>query len=287
MVNREKTKLQIVYDEIRNTLGKITEDADFEAKELLQAVCGVSRQDLMLGRDVPVSEEQQRKLNEMVRRRMERYPLQYLLGEWDFFGRRFFVGEGVLIPRSDTEPLVEACLELLKGVEKPRMLDLCAGSGCIGITLQLERPDGEVWAVEKSLEAWKFFQKNNAAYGGKVHGILGDALDLNAVAGELDLIVSNPPYLTGAEMAALQPEVAYEPAMALYGEDDGLFFYRELSKKWASRLKKGSVMAFEVGDAQGEEVAGIFRDAGFDSICQKRDLHGIIRVVSAKRPLEG
>ena len=181
MVNREKTKLQIVYDEIRNTLGKITEDADFEAKELLQAVCGVSRQDLMLGRDVPVSEEQQRKLNEMVRRRMERYPLQYLLGEWDFFGRRFFVGEGLLIPRSDTEPLVEACLELLKGVEKPRMLDLCAGSGCIGITLQLERPDGEVWAVEKSLEAWKFFQKNNAAYGGKVHGILGDALDLNAV----------------------------------------------------------------------------------------------------------
>mgnify|MGYP000521404349 CR=1 FL=1 len=107
------------------------------------------------------------------------------------------------------------------------------------------------------------------------------------VAGEFDLIVSNPPYLTGAEMAALQPEVAYEPAMALYGEDDGLFFYRKLSEKWASRLKKGSVMAFEVGDAQGEEVAGIFRDAGFDSICQKRDLHGIIRVVSAKRPLEG
>ena len=167
------------------------------------------------------------------------------------------------------------------------MLDLCAGSGCIGITLQLERPDGEVWAVEKSLEAWKFFQKNNEAYGGKVHGILGDALDLNAVAGEFDLIVSNPPYLTGAEMAALQPEVVYEPAMALYGEDDGLFFYQELSEKWASRLKKGSVMAFEVGDAQGEEVAGIFRDAGFDSICQKRDLHGIIRVVSAKRPLEG
>ena len=94
MVNREKTKLQIVYDEISNTLGKITEDADFEAKELLQAVCGVSRQDLMLGRDVPVSEEQQRKLNEMVRRRMERYPLQYLLGEWDFFGRRFSSARG-------------------------------------------------------------------------------------------------------------------------------------------------------------------------------------------------
>lgn len=282
MVNREKTQIQAVYDEIKTTLGKEIEDPGFEALELLRGVCGLTRQDLMLGREVPLSPEQRQRLDGLVRRRMEHYPLQYLLGEWDFYGRTFSVGEGVLIPRGDTEPLAEACLELLKGVPGPRVLDLCAGTGCIGITLALERPDAEVWAVEKSPAAWTYFQKNNDAYGGKVRGVLGDALDPAAVPGEFDLIVSNPPYLTREEMEHLQAEVGFEPPMALYGEDDGLYFYREFSKIWPSRLKSGGAMAFEIGDGQEEAVSGFLAE-GLISICQKRDLHGIIRVITARK----
>ncbi len=282
MVNRGKTQIQSVYDEIKNTLGKEVEEPGFEAMELLRGVCGVTRQDLMLGREAPLSPEQRQRLDRLVRRRMEHYPLQYLLGEWDFYGRTFSVGEGVLIPRSDTEPLVEACLELLKGIPSPRVLDLCAGTGCIGITLALERPDAEVWAVEKSPAAWAYFRRNNEAYGGKVRGVLGDALDLAAVSGEFDLIVSNPPYLTGEEIKNLQAEVGFEPQMALYGEEDGLFFYRKFSESWPSRLKSGGAMAFEIGDGQEEAVGGCLAAAGLISICQKRDLHGIIRVITAR-----
>ena len=285
MVNRGKTELQKVYESIKNTLRIQFEEADFEALELVRMVCGASRQDLMLGKDVPVSAEQRERLKELVRRRMGHEPLQYLLGEWDFFGRTFAVGPGVLIPRADTEPLAEACLELLKGTEHPRVLDLCAGTGCIGITLALERPDAEVWAVEKSPEAYRYFQRNNEAYGGCVQGILGDALEPEIVSGSFDLIVSNPPYLTRAEMEDLQPEVAREPAMALYGREDGLFFYRECSKMYPSRLKSGGMLAFEIGQGEEDAVCGFLAESGMISICQKRDLHGIIRVITARNKL--
>ena len=285
MVVRGKTEIQSVYESVKNTLRIEIEEADFEALELVHMVCGASRQDLMLGKDVPVSAEQRRQLEELVRRRMEHYPLQYLLGEWDFFGRTFAVGEGVLIPRADTEPLAEACLELLKGMESPRILDLCTGTGCIGITLALERPDAEVWAVEKSPEAYRYFQRNNETYGGRVWGVLGDALDPGMVSGSFDLIVSNPPYLTREEMENLQPEVACEPAMALYGEEDGLFFYREFSEKYAPRLKNGGVLAFEIGQGEENAVRSLLTESGLISICQKRDLHGIIRVITARNKL--
>ncbi len=281
-----KISLRDVYSDIKNTISPQTEDAAFEAKELLQAVFGVSRQDILLGRETEVESKQLDRLCELARRRASGEPLQYLLGEWDFYGRTFSVGPGVLIPRADTEPLVEKTLDFLKGKPNPRVLDLCTGSGCIAVTIGAERPDAEVWAVEKSPEAWDFFCHNNEKYGGRVHGVLADALaDIPILPVEFDLIISNPPYLTAEEMADLQPEVQKEPAMALDGGEDGLSFYRQLTSRYRGFLKPGGMMAYEIGMGQEHAVCEIFLQNRLDSVCQTKDLHGIIRVVTAENKL--
>ena len=281
-----RISLRDVYSGVKNTIFPQTEDAAFEAKELLQAVFGVSRQDILLGREMEVESEQLDRLQALARRRASGEPLQYLLGEWDFYGRTFSVGPGVLIPRADTEPLVEKALEFLKGKPNPRVLDLCTGTGCIAITIGAERPDAEVWAVEKSPEAWAFFCRNNEKYGGRVHGVLADALmEIPILPVEFDLIISNPPYLTAEEMADLQPEVRKEPAMALDGGEDGLSFYRQLTGRYRSFLKPGGMMAYEIGMGQENAVCEIFLQNRLDSVCQTKDLHGIIRIVTAENKL--
>lgn len=275
--------LQKVYRDLKNTLSREIEGADFEAREIVRAVFGVSNADLLLGREAELDEGRRERLAELAARRLRHEPLQYLLGEWDFYGRTFAVGEGVLIPRADTETLVERALDFLKGRPAPTVLDICAGTGCIGVTLAAERPDAEVWAVEKSEAAWQYFCRNNASYGGRVHGLLADALEPPAaLPARFDLIVSNPPYLTAEEMAELQPEVAKEPAMALDGGIDGLFFYRALTKAYAGRLGPGGMLAYEIGMGQEGQVSEILHNSGLDFICQTPDLHGIIRVVTAK-----
>ncbi len=260
--------LQKVYRDLKNTLSREIEGADFEAREIVRAVFGVSNTDLLLGREAELDEGRRERLAELAARRLRHEPLQYLLGEWDFYGRTFAVGEGVLIPRADTETLVERALDFLKGRPAPTVLDLCAGTGCIGVTLAAERPDAEVWAVEKSEAAWQYFCRNNVSYGGRVHGLLADALEPPAaLPARFDLIVSNPPYLTAEEMAELQPEVAKEPAMALDG---------------GGRLGPGGMLAYEIGMGQEGQVSEILHNSGLDFICQTPDLHGIIRVVTAK-----
>lgn len=285
-MSRVKISLQSVYSDIKSTISTQTEDAAFEAKELLQTVFGISRQDLLLGREIQVESEQLDRLRELATRRVSGEPLQYLLGEWDFYGRTFSVGPGVLIPRADTEPLVERALDFLKGKSNPRVLDLCTGTGCIAITLAEERPDAEVWAVEKSPEAWAFFCENNRQYGERVHGVLADALtEIPILPVEFDLIISNPPYLTAEEMADLQLEVQKEPTMALDGGSDGLFFYRELTARYRKFLKPGGMMAYEIGMGQEKAVSEIFLQNGLDSVCQIKDFHGIIRVITAENIL--
>lgn len=275
--------LQKVYRDLKNTLSREIEGADFEAREIVRAVFGVSNADILLGREAELDGGRRERLAELAARRLRREPLQYLLGEWDFYGRTFAVGEGVLIPRADTETLIEQALAFLQGRPAPTVLDLCAGTGCIGITLAAERPDAAVWAVEKSEAAWQYFCRNNAVYGGRVHGLLADALDPpENLPPCFDLIVSNPPYLTAEEMAGLQPEVAREPAMALDGGTDGLFFYRALTKAYAGRLGPGGMLAYEIGMGQEGPVSEILHNSGLDFICQTPDLHGIIRVVTAE-----
>lgn len=276
--------LKKVYGELKAALAAVTDSPDFEAKELLRYIFGVTAADILLDRWAEPSMEQLDRLRELTGRRLAREPLQYILGSWEFFGREFSVGEGVLIPRPETELLAEEVLNFLKGQHHPRVLELCGGSGCLAATIALEHPGAEVTAVEKSPEAFAYLTKNCGALQSGVRCVLGDALDPDVVPGQFDCILSNPPYLTAKDMSELEPEVLREPAMALYGEEDGLYFYRELTALWKDRLRAGGMIAYEIGMGQHDDVAEILRANGFDNVCQMRDYGGIIRVLTGVRP---
>ena len=217
------------------------EAADFEAAQLIAAAPDGAT------------------LADWVRRRLAGEPLQYLLGEWEFWGLTLAVGEGVLIPRPDTEILVEQGLAALAGVEAPRILDLCAGSGCVALALAKERPDAAVTAVEWDPAAWCWLTKNLAAYGDIVAPLRADVLAPPPEGlGLFDLITANPPYLTAEEMTVLSPEVGHEPPQALLGGDDGLAFYRAIRAHWLPLLKPGGTLAMEIGWQQGESVSALF-----------------------------
>lgn len=193
------------------------------------------------------------------------------------------MGEGVLIPRPDTEILAETVLSFLRGREGPlRVLELCGGSGCLAATIALEQPQARVWSVEKSPEAFSYLTRNCERLRADVCCVAGDALDPGVVEGDFDCILSNPPYLSARDMAELSPEVQREPFMALYGEEDGLFFYRELTRLWKKRLKPGGMLAYEIGMGQQDDVADILTRHELTDVCQVRDYGGIIRVLTAR-----
>ena len=271
--------LKKITDDVKNALKEVTEDFSFEAREIVKSVFLVSNSDIIAGKEVEVSKASEMRLESIISKRKERYPLQYILGSWDFYGREFFVGEGVLIPRADTEIIVEKSLEFLRNKTNPKVLDLCSGSGCIAVTLKLEKCDATVTAVEKSEKAFSYLTKNCDKLKACVNCILGDAFECNT-DDDFDLIVSNPPYLTKEDMENLQQEVKSEPRMALYGEEDGLFFYRELTRIYSDKLKKGGMLIYEIGDGQHSLVEEILLQNGFKDISQTKDYNGIIRCVA-------
>ena len=273
--------LEYLYRNLKNALRGVAEAPDFEARELLRHLFAVTPADILLDKKLQLTDAQLQRLLELTRRRLDHEPLQYLVGSWEFFGRDFLVGEGVLIPRPDTEVLAEQVLAFLKGKEHPRVLELCGGSGCLSATVALEHPGAEVTSVEKSPEAFAYLERNCRELKSGVHCVLGDALDPAVVEGNFDCILANPPYLTQKDMDELVPEVRREPVMALYGEEDGLFFYRELTKIWKDRLNRGGLLAYEIGMGQQDAVAEVLRTNGLNSICQTRDYSGIIRVLTA------
>lgn len=231
------------------------------------------------------------KAYEIARKRATHYPLQYLLGGWEFYGLYFHVGEGVLIPRSDTEVLVDAVLNAIRPMNAPKIVDLCAGSGCIALTLAHERQDALVCGVEYSKAAMEYANKNAKYHQLTVPVFHGDVCDPKTLAQltpmtyfqNVDVIVSNPPYLTDADMQNLQAEVAYEPEMALAGGEDGLYFYRRITALWGEVLKSGGLLFFEVGIHQAEAVGEILRENGFEAIELLPDLAGILRVVKGRK----
>lgn len=267
-----------LYGETRKALEGCTENAAFEAEQLLGSA-GITKTALLTEPEADVSEEISAEISSMTKRRLSGEPLQYILGEWEFFGLPFKVGEGVLIPRQDTETLVETAGKFLEERETNarRTLDLCAGSGCIGITLaKLFRAD--VTCVEKSPAAFGFLKENIALNGVTVRAVLGDILEENAAEWEFDAIVSNPPYLTAEDMRSLQKEVQREPEAALYGGADGLDFYRAILRLYPKRLKSGGMLAVEIGMGQESAVCGMFRENGIEPRLEK-DMCGIYRVV--------
>lgn len=271
------TNIKQVYQSLCRELSEL-QDGAFEAGELLKFVCNVTNSDLLLG-EKSVTKEQLETLQNMLQKRKSGYPLQYIIGEWEFYGFPFFVGEGVLIPRADTEVLVNTALDYAKGKQNLKIIDLCSGSGCIAITLKKLLPDSRVFALEKSEAAIQFLKKNINKNDVEITFLQDDALNPQTMESDFDIIVSNPPYLTKQDMQSLQKEVSFEPAMALYGDEDGLLFYKELTKIWTPRLKKGGLLAYEIGIHQENDVSDILLANGYNTICNHKDLCDIIRVI--------
>lgn len=256
------------------------ENAGFEARQILEKA-GISPMKILAEPCEKISPEVCEKVREMTKKCASGYPLQYILGEWEFYGLPFEVGEGVLIPRQDTETLVEIAADFLKTLpeNERKTLDLCAGSGCIGITLA-KLFGADVTLVEKSREAFAYLEKNIALNDVKAqcNAVLGDCFDEEKNCGEYNLILSNPPYLTEKDMENLQKEVSFEPKTALYGGEDGLDFYRALLRKYPKMLKENGLLAVEIGMGEEKAVAELFRENGLEPRFAE-DLRGIVRVV--------
>jgi release factor glutamine methyltransferase len=289
-------------------------DADFDARELFR---------LATGRDPRLSErvltkEQAARLETLCQRRESREPLQYLCGRWPFLDFELAVGPGVLCPRADTEVVAEAAAQTLAGCAAPKVLDLCAGTGCLGLGIKRLCPTASVTCVEKSPEALHYLvcnvrtalrslpqgstedvlEEDEPTLGSGLLGIAalppaaqaveGDLFDYwrGLPEGGLDLIVSNPPYLTASEMEDLQPEVAKEPAMALAAGEDGLDFYRALARHYQTPLRPGGTLALEIGWQQREAVCALLQAEGWTQIRCIQDLGGNDRCILAQRPEE-
>lgn len=247
--------------------------ADFEAKQIARQVFGK-------GFDGEVSEQQLKTAQSMVLQREKYEPLQYILGEWEFYGLTYKVGKGVLIPRQDTEKVVETAIELLKDIKKPKVFDLCAGSGCIGITLA-KKTDANVVLLEKSNEAFEYLEQNVRLNDVQAELIKGDVLVTpdQSFIGTADIIVSNPPYIKSEVIPTLDVQVQFEPVSALDGGSDGLLFYRFITKYWKKVLKDDGILLFEIGYDQQQEVEEILRLEGFKNIVSLKDYGGNFRVV--------
>ena len=236
------------------------------------------------GKRLCLTPSQEEKIESLIQRRREGEPLQYLLGCCDFFGRSFLVGPGVLIPRFDTEILVQTALETLQGSQ--RVLDLCAGSGCIGLTLAAET-GAEVVLLEKSPQALFYLQKNAARLGGNVKILCQDVLN-SSVDSVFDMIVSNPPYIPCGELPFLPEDVQKEPRQALDGGPDGLLFYRDILSHFSEHLCPEGRLLFDCGWGQGDVIAGMMARAGYSGIRKVQDYSGVERVICGVwTPMEG
>ena len=259
------------------------EDAAFDARCLLEDIGGMPRGHAPDATVLTV--EQTAALAHALEERADGRPLQYILGEWEFLTLTLSVGEGVLIPRADTECLCEQTARHLAGIEHPRVLDLCAGSGCVGLGIASLCPAAQVTAVELSDAALPFLQKNIARYPDFAVTVRqADVLrDFDIFPHGWDAIVSNPPYIPRADLAGLMREVQREPRMALDGDTDGLLFYRAIAEHWVPKLRDGGICAVEVGIGQAADVAALFTEAGLKDVCITRDLGGVERVVTGKK----
>lgn len=254
-------------------------DARFDAAQLYHFVTG---RDPRLD-DGPTPEEAMR-LEALAARRAAREPLQYLLGTWDFLDFTLKVGPGVLCPRADSEVVCETAIQLLQGKNAPVVLDLCAGTGCLGIGVARGCPGARVTCVEKSEQAWQYLTANTA--GTDVKNVQADIFTWykSLPPESVDLIISNPPYLTGAEMQALMPETAREPALALDGGADGLDFYRLLTAQYGAVLRPGGWLVLEIGCAQAATVLALGKEHGWQQGHCIRDYGGNDRVITLQKP---
>lgn len=276
----------VLFEECRKALENSgNPDARFDTLCIFQDILGEVQPLFRPSENIPDDTEQE--IRELTKKRCSGYPLQYLLGQWEFFGCPIKVGEGVLIPRPDTETLVEQILDICREYRlvSPKIADLCSGSGCIAIALKKHIPQAQVYAAELSETALGYLRQNAKLNGTDIHIVQGDVLDETFCRSfkDFDIIVSNPPYLTAEEMKSLQTEVSHEPEKALYGGTDGLDFYRTMTAVWRNSLRTGGFLAYEFGMDQHEAVGKILKDNLFDNINFKTDGGGIIRTAAGRK----
>ena len=274
-----------LYMDIRQELHRAgIEGATLEARELVAFAAGKTRQELLRDGRLYVPQEVEQRAASLVARHLAGEPLAYLIGEWSFCGMDLDVDENVLIPRVDTEVLAEQAIGFVKTLAEPRVLDLCAGSGCVGLALAKHLPGSRVTLGELDEGALRICRQNirRNDLTGRVAAMQMDALEKPPVhLGEFDAIVSNPPYIPDGDIAGLDVSVRdYEPHLALKGGEDGLDFYRAICAQWTAALRAGGCLLFEVGIGQADDVLRIMRSAGFGDVEITPDLNGIPRVVS-------
>ena len=273
-----------LYLDIRQQLRKAgIEAATLEARELVCFGTGKSREDLARDGGLYASPELERQVRSLVDRHLAGEPVAYLIGEWEFYGLPLDISRDVLIPRPDTEVLAGQAIEYIQTLGECRVLDLCAGSGCIGLAVASQAPQARVVLGEYSDAALKICRQNIRRNGltGRVVPMQADAREKPERAlGEFQCIVSNPPYIPRADLETLDASVKdYEPHLALDGGEDGLDFYQTISGKWKEALAPGGRLYFEVGIGQADTVLRIMRAQGFGDIQIVKDLHDIPRVV--------
>lgn len=272
--------LKSLYLKVKEILDKPEiESSGFDALCIIEQCVGFrGRGYLTVHADDEISCETAQMAVEMANERCCR-PLQYVLGHWEFAGIDFIVGEGVLIPREDTEILVDTAAQFI-GAKPLKAADLCAGSGAISVAVGAVCPNAEIIAFEYSDDALNYLEKNiirsnnpNISYR------KADIFDEPSDDFLFDVIVSNPPYIPRKDLPDLQWEVQKEPEMALDGGVDGLDFYRVIAEKWKAVLKKGGLLAVEIGINQERDVMQIFLENGFKEVGFKEDFNGLPRVV--------
>ena len=257
------------------------EESTLDARLLLEAACGTDRNDLLAHDEQPVMSQAEEKYLNWIRQRAEHIPLQQLTGEQDFMGLTFSVNEHVLIPRQDTEILVEEVLKELH--DRMRILDMCTGSGCILLSLLHYSNDCEGLGVDLSAEALEVAGRNvlkvlTPEKAEHAHFLQSDLFE--KVEEKFEIIVSNPPYIASAEVEKLMPEVRdHEPRMALDGTEDGLHFYRRIIKEAGKHLVNSGMLFFEIGYDQGQAVSELMRTEGYCEVQVVQDYAGLDRVV--------
>ena len=282
-------KISDLYLETRRTLLE-TEDqqtASLMARNILCKFTGKTQEQVLTDRDKYVTEEICQAVEDATSRILGGEPLAYVLEEWDFYGMRLYVNRNVLIPRDDTCAVTALAIEKGLFLDKdPRILDLCTGSGCIGLALAHRIKDARVTLADISADALAVAKKNvvNQKLSARVSCVQADALGEPApFLGKFDLIISNPPYITGKEMTTLDHSVKdFEPHLALYGGEDGLDFYRSIASKYRSALKPGGFLCFEFGEDQGDDVCRILEMNGYTILERSRDYNDRERAVIAQ-----
>ncbi len=286
-----KTLRQLLKEGEQRLMENQIENSTMEARYLLEYICDLNWAQYLLQADTEADPQEERRYREAVERRCSHYPLQYILGTAGFMGLDFMVNESVLIPRQDTEVLVETVLEKAD-IPGGKILDMCTGSGCILISLMALGSYGRGVGADISEDVLRvarmngIFNRENWEKNGRgANDILWLQSNLfEKVSGRFDVIVSNPPYIPAAVIETLMPEVrVYEPRLALEGADEGLEFYKKIAGAAEAYLKPEGWLFFEIGCEQAEEVSGILMENGFRDIHTVKDLAGLDRVVYGKR----